>query len=372
MKMKRVLSLLTAVALITGFYGLGNIYGDETSKDKLNDVNSQINQTQQKLNEGKAVENKLNREISSLENQINQTQSEIQALRGNIEATQARIQEALDQLAQVEADMAVQSSRLSDRLRAMYKNGGVGALDVLLGSDSISDFMTNMDMVQRIYEGDKEVLASMEKQYAMIDAQRQYLNSLQAQLEAERQEEAARQSALQQSQSEVSAKKSEVATNNKALQEQINALNAEANRLIKEIQALQSGGDYEGGVMTWPVQGRITSPFGYRTHPILKTKELHTGLDIAAKSGTPVAAANAGTVIKAGWNNSYGNLLMIDHGGGIVTLYAHNSSLLVKTGDVVAKGQTVSKVGSTGMSTGPHLHFEVRVNGQYKNPMDWL
>jgi len=213
----------------------------------------------------------LNREISSLENQINQPQSEIQALRGNIEATQARIQEALAQLAQVEADMAVQSSRLSDRLRAMYKNGGVGALDVLLGSDSISDFMTNMDMVQRIYEGDKEVLASMEKQYAMIDAQRQYLNSLQAQLEAERQEEAARQSALQQSQSEVSAKKSEVATNNKALQEQINALNAEANRLIKEIQALQSGGDYEGGVMTWPVQGKITSPFGYRTDPILKT-----------------------------------------------------------------------------------------------------
>lgn len=372
MKMKRVLSLLTAVALITGFYGLGNIYGDETSKDKLNDVNSQINQTQKQLNEGKAVENKLNREISSLENQINQTQSEIQALRGNIEATQARIQEALDQLAQVEADMAVQSSRLSDRLRAMYKNGGVGTLDVLLGSNSISDFMTNMDMVQRIYENDKEVLASMEKQYAMIDAQRQYLNSLQAQLEEERQEEAARQSELQQSRSEVSAKKSEVATNNKALQEQINALNAEANRLIKEIQSLQSGGDYEGGVMGWPVQGKITSPFGYRTHPILKTKELHTGLDIAAKSGTPVAAANSGTVIKAGWNNSYGNLLMIDHGGGIVTLYAHNSSLLVKTGDVVAKGQTVSKVGSTGMSTGPHLHFEVRVNGQYKNPMDWL
>ena len=124
--------------------------------------------------------------------------------------------------------------------------------------------------------------------------------------------------------------------------------------------------------MSWPVQGRITSPFGYRIHPILKTKELHTGIDIAATSGTTVVAANGGTVIKSGWNNSYGNLLMIDHGGGIVTLYAHNSSLLVRVGDVVSKGQAVSKVGSTGMSTGPHLHFEVRVNGQYKNPMDWL
>lgn len=272
MKMKRVLSILTAVALITGFYSLGNIYGDETSKDKLNEVNSQLNQTKQQLNEGKAVENKLNREISSLENQINQTQGEIDALRGNIEATQSRIQEALDQLAQVEADMAVQSSRLSARLRTMYKNGGVGAMDVLLGSNSISDFMTNMDMVQRIFESDKEVLAAMEKQHAIIEAQRQYLKNLQVQLETEKNEEAARQSELQQSRSAVSEKKSEVATNNKALQEQVNALNAEANRLIKEIQSLQSGGDYEGGIMSWPVQGRITSPFGYRTHPILKKK----------------------------------------------------------------------------------------------------
>jgi murein DD-endopeptidase MepM/ murein hydrolase activator NlpD len=212
----------------------------------------------------------------------------------------------------------------------------------------------------------------MEIQYEVIEAQKKYLDTLQAQLEEEKNQEAAKQNSLQASRSEVTVKKSEVATNNKALQEQINALYAEANRLVKEIQSLQGGGDYSGGIMTWPVKGRISSPFGYRIHPILKTKELHTGLDIAAASGTTVVAANSGTVIKAGWNNSYGNLLMIDHGGGIVTLYAHNSSLLVKTGDVVSQGQAVSKVGSTGMSTGPHLHFEVRVNGQYKNPMDWL
>ena len=99
---------------------------------------------------------------------------------------------------------------------------------------------------------------------------------------------------------------------------------------------------------------------------------MHTGIDIGAKAGTNVLAANNGTVIKAGWNNSYGNVVMVDHGGGIVTLYAHNSKLLVKTGDVVAKGQTIALVGSTGNSTGPHIHFEVRVNGEYKNPRDWL
>ncbi|HVI41383.1 MAG TPA: M23 family metallopeptidase, partial [Anaerovoracaceae bacterium] len=117
---------------------------------------------------------------------------------------------------------------------------------------------------------------------------------------------------------------------------------------------------------------RVTSEFGMRYHPILKVNKMHTGIDIGAASGTKVLAANSGTVIKAGWNNSYGNVVMIDHGGGIVTLYAHNSKLLVSTGDVVAKGQNISLVGSTGNSTGPHIHFEVRVNGEYKNPRDWL
>jgi len=370
--MKRIIMFTLSVGLIISFYSLGLSYGAGTNQDKLSTVNNEISDAQKKLNEGKAIETKLNKDISSLENQINKTQAEINSLKGNITATEEKIKEALANLLEVEAVMDIQSQQLNTRLRTMYKNGGVGVLDVILGSDSISDFMTNMDMVEKIYESDKEVLKSMETQYAVIKAQREYLLSLQGKLETEKQEEAEKQSALQADKSQVAVKKSEVATNNKALQEQINALYAEANRLTKEIQGLQGGGDYSGGIMSWPVQGKITSPFGYRIHPILKTKELHTGIDIGAKSGTPVVAANAGKVIKAGWNNSYGNLLMIDHGGGIVTLYAHNSALLVKTGDVVSKGQAVSKVGSTGMSTGPHLHFEVRVNGQYKNPMDWL
>jgi murein DD-endopeptidase MepM/ murein hydrolase activator NlpD len=107
-------------------------------------------------------------------------------------------------------------------------------------------------------------------------------------------------------------------------------------------------------------------------HPILKVKKMHTGLDIPAPTGTPVIAANDGTVIKSGWNNSYGNVVIVDHGGQIVTLYAHNSSLAVKEGEYVSKGQTIAYVGSTGNSTGPHCHFEVRVNGDYQNPKGWV
>lgn len=370
--MKRIFSFVLTFTIMVSLFNFGFSYAEKANQEDLSNVNNQISDAQKKLNEGKSIEVKLNKDISSLENQINQTQNDINNLKGNISATQNKITEALAQLVQVEKEMAVQSQQLSSRLRIMYKNGGVGVLDVILGSDSISDFMTNMDMVQRIYESDKEVLKSMESQYAVIAAQREYLINLQTKLETDSQEEAVKQNALQVDKNQVAVKKSEVSQNNKALQEQINALYAEANRLTKEIQGLQSDEDYSGGIMSWPVQGKITSPFGYRIHPILKTKELHTGMDIAAKSGTTVVAANGGTVIKSGWNNSYGNLLMIDHGGSIVTLYAHNSSLLVRVGDVVSKGQAVSKVGSTGMSTGPHLHFEVRVNGKYKNPMDWL
>jgi murein DD-endopeptidase MepM/ murein hydrolase activator NlpD len=370
--MKRISVYVLAAALIGLLFNFGISYAAKATSEDLSNVNNQINNTQSKLNEGKAVVTKLNKDISSIQNQINNTQSEINSLKGNISATENKINEALAQLVQVEADMEAKSEQLSDRLRIMYKNGGVGVIDVILGSDSISDFMTNMDMVQRIYSSDKEVLQSMEIQHAIIVAQREYLVGLQVQLEVDKQNEAEKQSALLTNKNQVAAKQSEVLKNNKALQEQIDALYAEANRMTKEILGLQGGGDYFGGIMTWPVQGRITSPFGARINPITKKQEFHTGIDIAAKSGTAVLAANSGTIIKAAWNNSYGNMVMVDHGGGIVTLYAHNSALLVKTGDVVSKGQSIAKAGSTGMSTGPHVHFEVRVNGQYKNPIDWL
>ena len=133
-------------------------------------------------------------------------------------------------------------------------------------------------------------------------------------------------------------------------------------------------GPYSGGTMGWPVPGhtRISSPYGYRIHPVFKTRKLHTGIDIPAPSGTTVAAASDGTVIYSGTLGGYGKTIMIDHGGGVVTLYGHNSSLTVSEGTTVKRGNTIAKVGSTGISTGPHCHFEVRKNGGYVDPMPYL
>ena len=153
-------------------------------------------------------------------------------------------------------------------------------------------------------------------------------------------------------------------------QNQINEIETEIRRLAVKSVSPQ----YVGGTMAWPVPGYtlITSPFGMRTHPITGVYKLHTGVDIGAPTGATFVAANDGLVTYAGWNTAYGNMVIIDHGGGITTLYAHGSEILVNVGDTVSQNTPVLKVGSTGYSTGPHAHFEVRINGEYVEPLSYI
>ena len=160
------------------------------------------------------------------------------------------------------------------------------------------------------------------------------------------------------------------------IQNQIDTYYQDVREVENQILAIvaQSGGEYIGGVLAWPVPGysRITSPFGMRVHPITGVYKLHTGMDVGAPIGANFVAANSGIVVKAEYNRAYGNMVMINHGGGIMTLYAHGSEILVQVGQQVLRGDPVLKVGSTGYSTGPHAHFEVRVNGVYQNPVDYF
>lgn len=372
---KRITAFITALVML---FSMSSVfaYADNESDAQaaLDEIRGEQSALNSELQKGKAVENDLNKEIKALEANIATLNLEISELGASINLTQEKINNAELQLNQVEADIAEQQKALGDRLAAMYMNGNVGFVEVVLGSSSISDLMTNLDRVQMVYEQDKEMLEELEVQQKVIQAQREYLDGLRADLQAAKDTEAEKKELLDADKATVADKKAAVAQDNKALEEQLDALNAEANALIAEILKLQGDGDFIGGDFTWPAPGisRTTSEFGNRLHPIFKTYKLHTGLDIGAPTNTTIVASNAGTVIKAGWNNSYGYMVMIDHGGGIVTLYAHNSSLLVKQGDVVYKGQAISKSGSTGNSTGPHLHFEVRVNGQYVDPRNYV
>jgi murein DD-endopeptidase MepM/ murein hydrolase activator NlpD len=364
--------LVTALFCAVFFTPLG--FASSMDRDQLDDIQDALDDKQSELDEGKKKANALQSEIKTLEKQIYSAEVELNSLQRNINSTKTLISKALSELAVLEEDIALQNEGLNARLRTMYKNGEVGVLTVLLGSSDISDFMTNLDMVQRIYDSDAKLLESLETQYAEVIDQKMELQALKDTLLSQQEQESEKQSALKSSKGQVQKKKSEVDADNAVLEQQIDALNAEANALTAKILGLQSTGSYIGGSMCWPSQAstRVSSPFGTRLHPILRIYKMHTGIDIAAASGTNILAANAGTVITAGWNNSYGYMVMVDHGGGIVTLYAHSSKLLVSRGNIVAKGQAIAKIGSTGMSTGPHLHFEVRVNGVYKNPMDYV
>lgn len=374
MKKRRVIAYTMIAFVFCSFWSLHLGYA-VTDNEKLQDVNGEISQTQKKLNEGKKKVNALNSEITNLEKEINKAETEIENLQGDIGKTKQNIVQAQTILAQVKADMDEQNTNMNGRLRAMYKSGDVAMLEILLASEDVSDFMTNMDMAQKIYDSDIEVLESMKERYEKIELQKKKLEALNETLASQQQMAEGKQTTLEVSRGTVAKKKADVLKDNKALTAQIDSLNAEANALVAKIRSLQDDSAvYAGGVLGWPVPGQthITSPFGYRIHPVLKRKKLHTGIDIRARSGSKVVAAADGKVIMAGWNNSYGNVVMIDHGSGIVTVYAHNSKLSVSKGTVVIRGQQIASSGSTGMSTGPHVHFEVRLNGAYKNPKEYL
>ena len=221
----------------------------------------------------------------------------------------------------------------------------------------------NLEVVHKIYENDVEVLDTLEKEH------KKQLGADQGGSESqERESGCSERRSCQRTESSGCEEK-------RTGKEEEDELKAEADRLTQKLKSMVSTTKtYGGGQFTWPCPSTqyITSTFGNRYHPVLKTWKYHTGLDIGGSSGSNIVAAADGTVILASVYGGYGNCVMIDHGSGIVTVYGHASSLLVSAGQNVTKGQVIARVGSTGISTGPHLHFEVRVNGEYVNPLSYL
>lgn len=369
---KRILWLLV-VSLVLSCFVVPYAFAGK-AEDDLKAIQRERDALNKQYSDGKARSNALSSQIKSLEKEIYSSELEINALEKEINNTKAEIVRALEDLDKKQKEVNSQNDSLNNRLRAMYKSGEVGMLSVLLGSASMSDFMTNMDVIERIYDADANVLRELQVQYRAIENEKNELLALKEKLEAQEADVTARKASLADTKNSVKTKKAVIDSDNAVLSEQIDALNKEADALISQILALQGTGAYVGGTMCWPSQAStyISSPFGNRRHPILKVKKFHTGVDIGAAGGTNILAANSGVVISAGWNNGYGYMVMIDHGGGIVTLYAHSSKLLVSKGDVVSRGQVIALVGTTGMSTGNHLHFEVRVNGKYQNPLNYI
>lgn len=289
-------------------------------------------------------------------------------------------------------------------------NGKVGYLELLLTSTSIKDFFARQEMIQSIAEHDTELIEYMKEQRDFIEEKKTELKAQRASVEVAKNKLNSRKNDLTKASRDKELAMGRLETDKVALEREIDKFNQDSKRVGNQIVAAQkaleakraeearkaeeakkaaennnsnqsSGSQtgsndnpYTGGRMAWPVPGysRISSYYGYRVHPVLGIPKGHTGIDIPAPTGTPVKAGASGTVIFSGWNGGYGNAVIIDHGNGIATLYGHNSSLLVSVGQKVSTGQAIARVGSTGMSTGPHCHFEVRKNGNTVDPLPWL
>ena len=299
-------------------------------------------------------------------------------------------------ITKTEAELKAAQARLQSREKVFYKrvrdiyiNGRLSYLDVVIGSKDFSDFANRMEMLKRILQSDMDLINT-------IKTEREEIASKKAKLEADRAKVLELEKVAQEKQNVINQKKAERqavlerAMNDRDTAERAyNELMASSASITAMLQqraaeraaAAAASSQGGGGGATWvqgtgqlsaPVNAPITSNFGWRIHPIYGTRRLHAGTDFGVDEGTPVHAADGGVVVEAGWVSGYGYTVIIDHGNGMSTLYAHNSDVAVSPGQTVSKGQVVSYSGNTGGSTGPHLHFEVRINGEPTDPMGYL
>ena len=358
-------------------------------KKKQSNTKQEMNQQQKKIKELEGQTKDVSAQIEKLDKEMARAISELEKVEGEIEILNKDIEKTMSELKKAEDSIAEKQDVFNSRLRVMYKNGNMGYLEVLLTSEGIGDFLVRKEMLQSIANHDVELLEHMREQRDIIDKKNTELKSQRASKEVARSKLDNRKEDLSRASR---AKESFMADLNEDLEraeKEYAILERESKDIAAEIVRKQrldipysgsnnsqggSGGGSYGGSMTWPVPGhtRISSSFGWRVHPVHGGSRLHAGIDIPAPAGTNVIAVADGIVMDARYMTGYGNTIGIDHGGGISTRYAHNSSLVVGVGTRVTKGTVIAKVGSTGISTGNHCHFEVRKNGQPIDPIPWL
>ena len=360
------------------------------------DLTNQLSNIQQQLTNEANKKSEAEKTIGTVYEQLHAIQIELDTATAELKQVQAdRIR--LDQdITKTEAELKAAQERLQSREKVFYKrvrdiyiNGRLSYLDVVVGSKDFSDFANRMEMLKRILQADMELINT-------IKTEREEIASKKAKLEADRAKVLELEKVAQEKQTIINQKKAErQAVLERAMNDRdtadraYNELMASSASITAMLQqraaeraaaaaAASQGG---GATTTWvqgtgqlaaPVNAPITSDFGWRIHPIYGTSRLHAGTDFGVDEGTPVHAADGGVVVEAGWISGYGYTVIIDHGNGMSTLYAHNSDVAVSPGQTVSKGQVVSYSGNTGGSTGPHLHFEVRINGEPTDPMGYL
>ncbi len=346
--------------------------------DKLQNLQEQINETRVQQENWQVVINEITEKLKIIQVELNEAAGRLRSIQNEQEAINKQIKQTEEEIRKAEIHLKQRQDILNKRVRSIYMHGQLSYLEVITGAKSFSDFANRLELLKRIIHSDFKLIQEIQKQKALIEAKKDELQQKKNKLDALAEE-------AKKAEDQIRAKKEEQQQIINEAKRQKDAaaameadLIAESNNVRRLIQTRSGSLQGEGtvvqgsGTFIWPCNGPITSPFGYRTHPIFGTTIYHAGMDIGVDYGTPIHAADGGTVILAGWCGGYGNAVIIDHGNGLQTLYGHNTSVAVSEGQAVSQGEVIAYAGSTGYSTGPHCHFEVRENGEAVDPMGYL
>lgn len=363
---------------------LFNLVSPTWADDTTDSLNSELESIQGQIGNARAQKASAEEIIREIAVKLHTIQVELDAANAELDRIHSEEDKVNAQIKQIELELEAARKQLLERqdllnkrIRAIYIHGQLNYLEVIMGSKNFSDFANRLELLKRVIRSDYNLIQDIRVRQEQIQAKMNELSLQKQELEKLAAEATKAQQAIEMKRAEQQAVMDSAKAQRDAAEQMEQDLIASSERIRQQIQARQGGGMEPqvigSGILGYPCSGPITSPFGYRIHPIFGTTIYHSGIDIGVDEGTPVHAADSGVVIYSGSGlTGYGNVVIIDHGNGLSTLYAHNSVLLVSEGESVSKGQVVAYSGMTGYATGPHVHFEVRVNGSPTDPMGYL
>ena len=368
--------LFSSSILFTYVYAEDNTEATDL-KTQRDDVQEKLDRREVELDAVQTTLSENLQQVEKLDESIENAKTELQEIESTLEKIGQEKEKIEKELEVAEGDYGKQKKLLDKTLITTYEEGDTHYLDVILSSKDISEFLSNYFLVKELATYESDLVNEVQDRKDDINASKNKLEKMEEQFSNLKANQVKTTKILENTKTVRETFIERLSDEEKALQAQIDDYNqkyAEINRQILEEALNGIDSQYIGGELAWPTPGytRITSEYGMRYHPILHYTKLHTGVDIGAPTGANFVAANDGIVTKAEYNAAYGNMVIIDHGGGVSTLYAHGSEIVVQVGQTVKRGETVLKVGATGYATGAHAHFEVRLNGVVTDPMPYI